>query len=637
MMRSPTLPPPSRRILAVSLADIGDLIQTTPALRLLRQTYPAARIDVLTTRHAAPILSHTDLADRVITFDKFAFDRPASLLNPRRWPDLATLILRLRRGRYDTILIFHQLTTRFGALKYAALAYASAAHIRAGLDNGRGGFLTHRVPDLGFGIKHQAEYWLSVVGAIPLPSLPGEGVGGRVDSPRRTEVGISDADRAFAAAHSPPDALILHPGSGGFSTARRWEAEKFARLADRIHAEDPAHPAIVIVGGKNDGADAVIAHLQSPCTDLTGQTTLNQLAAVIARGSRYIGADSGVMHIAASTGVKVDALFGPSNPGAWRPYSENAVVHRSGSLCSPCSYVGHTVGLRHGCTARTCMKMLQPDDLVSAKVPDPGYPERWRDPALYLLGVPVDALTFDEQIAQIGTWITAFRSDRAAWLPRQICSVNPEYIITAQRDLLLYLILNRCSMTAPDGVGVLWAARQRGFTLPERVTGSDGLPKIADAAARHGWKLFLLGARDGIAVLAANKLRAEHPNLQIVGTYAGSPSADEEDQIAAMVAQSGADILFVAYGGREQEHWIARNLPRLNVAACLGVGGAFDFVAGATERAPVWMRRAGIEWVHRLLRQPWRWRRMLRLPLFVLLILTRGDRPPRAFGWLNRH
>jgi N-acetylglucosaminyldiphosphoundecaprenol N-acetyl-beta-D-mannosaminyltransferase len=141
----------------------------------------------------------------------------------------------------------------------------------------------------------------------------------------------------------------------------------------------------------------------------------------------------------------------------------------------------------------------------------------------------------------------------------------------------------------------------------------------------------LLGAADGVAEKAASVLKQRNPSLQVVGAYAGSPKAADEDTIAEMVAASGADILFVAYGVA-QEHWIARNLPRLNVGVALGVGGAFDFIAGVTQRAPDWMCRAGLEWLHRLIMQPWRLRRMLRLPLFVFEVLRRGQAAPRAFG-----
>jgi N-acetylglucosaminyldiphosphoundecaprenol N-acetyl-beta-D-mannosaminyltransferase len=135
----------------------------------------------------------------------------------------------------------------------------------------------------------------------------------------------------------------------------------------------------------------------------------------------------------------------------------------------------------------------------------------------------------------------------------------------------------------------------------------------------------MLGAAPGIAQKAADVLRARYPGVQIVGVYAGSPAPSDEDALVERVNASGADILFVAYGAPVQDKWIARNLPRLRVKMAMGVGGSFDFVAGIIPRAPLWMRQAGLEWLYRLYLQPWRARRMLRLPRFVWAVLTRGQ------------
>ncbi|MFW5772992.1 MAG: WecB/TagA/CpsF family glycosyltransferase, partial [Phototrophicaceae bacterium] len=113
------------------------------------------------------------------------------------------------------------------------------------------------------------------------------------------------------------------------------------------------------------------------------------------------------------------------------------------------------------------------------------------------------------------------------------------------------------------------------------------------------------------------------------GVYSGSPAPEDEDDIVARVNASDADVLFVAYGAPRQDKWIARNLPRLNVAVAMGVGGSFDFIAGVMPRAPLWMQRAGIEWLYRLMLQPSRIGRMMRLPRFVLAVLRRGSRPPQ--------
>jgi N-acetylglucosaminyldiphosphoundecaprenol N-acetyl-beta-D-mannosaminyltransferase len=170
----------------------------------------------------------------------------------------------------------------------------------------------------------------------------------------------------------------------------------------------------------------------------------------------------------------------------------------------------------------------------------------------------------------------------------------------------------------------LWAADLLKTPLKERVTGSDGTLRIAQEAAERGWKLFFLGAAPGVADEAADTLREQFPELQVVGTYSGSPAPDEEDEIVEIVNDSGADILLVAYGAPQQDKWIARNLPRLNVRMAMGVGGALDFVAGHVPRAPQWMRENRLEWLYRLYKQPWRIRRMLRLPRFVLSVIVRG-------------
>lgn len=423
-----------------------------------------------------------------------------------------------------------------------------------------------------------------------------------------------------------PPRVVIHPGSGGYAPARRWDAASFAAVADALHAERGAQ--IVLVGGPGDGAAAVQAAMQAEALDLSGQTTLPELAALLAGADLFIGADSGVMHLAAAAGAPVVAIFGPSSHTAWAPWAPGgrAAVVRSGVACSPCSYVGHSIGLREGCPARTCMRLVTPAQVLDAaralldgQPPPtvPPLPGPLFDRRVPILGFPVDAITYDEWLALIGEWIR----EPGARAARQVCTINPEFIMIARQDPNFNHILRRAALCVPDGVGLLWAARRGGQPLPQRVTGSDGVPIIAARAAQEGWRLFLLGAAPGIAERAAGILRARCPGLQIAGTYSGSPAPEEEDAIVALVNASGADILLVAYGAPVQDKWIARNLPRLRVALAMGVGGAFDFIAGVVPRAPHWMRRLGLEWLFRLVRQPWRARRMLRLPRFVLAVL----------------
>jgi heptosyltransferase-2 len=661
------------RLLVVQLADIGDLVLSTPALAALRDAHPAAHIALLTTRHAAPIVQHTRLVDEVLTFDKHTFDSPKALLKPANLRQAMQLARRLRDGRYDTTLILHHFSTRLGALKFAALAWSAGSRRVIGLDNGNGFFLTERIPDEGFGARHQAQYWLDVAALTGASSALRPAVVGWRDVDAAwvretlTDAGVTRrvAPTEVAQLQNDSPIIAMHAGSGGYSSARRWDADRFAALADALIEQHSAQ--IVLIGGKGDDSSAVRAAMRHPALDLTEQTTLHQLAALLAQCDLFIGADSGVMHIAAAAGVPVVAIFGPSNAAAWSPWTPNgtSVVVRSAPECSPCSYVGTGVGLRNGCAARTCMHMVGVRDVLKSaqdllksgeyKVQSAEYkvqsakeasgaasiasiiegtkprtqnPEqksenyelRTENSLLVtryssLLGLPVDAVTYDGWLKRIGEWVAT--GERC----HHVCTMNPEFVMIAQQDVNFRNILQRADLRVPDGVGLLWAMRRRGRPLPQRVTGSDGVPIIAQAAARHGWRLFLLGAAEGVADKAAEVLRARNPGLQIVGTYSGSPAPEDEDRLVEMVNASGADILFVAFGAPEQDKWIARNLPRLKPKMAMGVGGTFDFIAGIVPRAPLWMQRLGLEWLFRLYLQPWRIGRMLRLPRFVLAVL----------------
>jgi N-acetylglucosaminyldiphosphoundecaprenol N-acetyl-beta-D-mannosaminyltransferase len=231
-----------------------------------------------------------------------------------------------------------------------------------------------------------------------------------------------------------------------------------------------------------------------------------------------------------------------------------------------------------------------------------------------ILGIRVDDVTYDESLARMEQFIADGR-------PHQVATVNPEFIMTARRDPGFAQILNRADLNLPDGQGLLWAASLLGVSLRERVTGVDTVLRLAQLAAEKGYRLFLLGAGEGIAAAAAEELQRRFPRLKIAGTYAGSPAPEEDDQITARIRRTKPHLLLVAYGAPHQERWISRNMDRAAVPVSIGVGGAFDFISGAAKRAPAWVQRLGLEWLYRLAHQPWRWRRMLALPRFGLLVL----------------
>jgi len=234
---------------------------------------------------------------------------------------------------------------------------------------------------------------------------------------------------------------------------------------------------------------------------------------------------------------------------------------------------------------------------------------------IQILGVPVDAVTEGEAL----DWAArALANGR----PHQVATVNPEFVMRARRDPAFAAVLARADLCLPDGTGLLWAARHAGQPLPARVAGVDFVRALAAEGSRRGWRFFFLGARPGVADAAAAILRGEHPGLEVVGTGTGSPEPAEDAVTVAAVRGARPDVVLVAYGAPAQDLWIARNLVATGARLGIGVGGAFDFIAGRARRAPRWMQDWGLEWLHRLAMEPWRWRRMLALPQFVARVLT---------------
>ncbi|MDP9372787.1 MAG: glycosyl transferase, partial [Chloroflexota bacterium] len=208
--RSPTYP---KRILVVKLADHGDALTITPTLRALRARHPAARIDALTTRAGAAMLDRSPHLDGLLLFDKARFDRVGGAASPRALLAGLRFALDLRRRRYDTLVLLHHLVTGWGTLKYTVLALWSGAATRAGLDNGRGWFLTHRAPDRGWGAVNERRYWLDVATLL--------GASGDDDRP---EFPLTAADRAagralVAAGGANPGGpvVVIHPTVGPYA------------------------------------------------------------------------------------------------------------------------------------------------------------------------------------------------------------------------------------------------------------------------------------------------------------------------------------------------------------------------------------------------------------------------------------
>jgi N-acetylglucosaminyldiphosphoundecaprenol N-acetyl-beta-D-mannosaminyltransferase len=251
-------------------------------------------------------------------------------------------------------------------------------------------------------------------------------------------------------------------------------------------------------------------------------------------------------------------------------------------------------------------------------------PRQQLSATVFILGVRVDRISQARALEWMMEIMAQQRASETRTLCRQVITVNPEFVMAAQHNAAFRQAINAAALVVADGIGVVWAARHLKAPLPERITGVDTLLALAGRCAAAGYRIYLLGAAPGVAAEAAARLCQLAPGLQIAGTYAGSPAPAEEEEIIERIRAARADLLCVAYGAPSQDLWISRNLPRLPAALAIGVGGAYDFISGRQQRAPRLMQRLGVEWLYRLYREPWRWRRMLALPRFVCNVIVKG-------------
>jgi N-acetylglucosaminyldiphosphoundecaprenol N-acetyl-beta-D-mannosaminyltransferase len=232
-----------------------------------------------------------------------------------------------------------------------------------------------------------------------------------------------------------------------------------------------------------------------------------------------------------------------------------------------------------------------------------------------ILGVRIDVVDYEETISKIKSFI----KDGGH---HQLVTVNPEFIVAAQTDPEFKTILNEADLSVPDGIGIKMAGLLMGQNINHRVTGTDLVGKLAAVGEKEGWKFFFLGGTQGRGVAAGKILRVKYSDLQVVGAFEGDGSSSGDLETVAAVRKAGPiDILLVAYGHPKQEKWIKRNLSKTDAKVAIGVGGAFNYLSGRTSRAPSIMRQIGLEWLYRLFREPWRFRRQLALPKFVVLVL----------------
>jgi N-acetylglucosaminyldiphosphoundecaprenol N-acetyl-beta-D-mannosaminyltransferase len=232
----------------------------------------------------------------------------------------------------------------------------------------------------------------------------------------------------------------------------------------------------------------------------------------------------------------------------------------------------------------------------------------------------VDDVTYAEAL-------TILRQAIQARVPHVVTTPNPEIVMLARQDPALQAALNRSALNIPDGIGLLLAARLAGDRLRAHVQGTDLVLMLAAESAARGERWFLLGGYGDVAARAAGVLRAQFPGLEVAGAVPGSPLAKDDAPTRAAILSAGRiDVLLVAYGAPKQEAWLDRNLAALGIPVGIGVGGVFNYLSGTAPRAPAWVRRIHFEWLHRLISQPWRWRRQIALPVFGGLAFAQAVR-----------
>jgi N-acetylglucosaminyldiphosphoundecaprenol N-acetyl-beta-D-mannosaminyltransferase len=255
-----------------------------------------------------------------------------------------------------------------------------------------------------------------------------------------------------------------------------------------------------------------------------------------------------------------------------------------------------------------------------------------------VLGINVSAIDLDRAVEMADRWIAA--ENRG-----YICVTGVHGIMEAQSDSELRHILNNAFINAPDGTPMSWVGRLQGFNKMDRVFGPDLMASLCQISIERNYRHFLYGGESGVAELLKQRLESKFPGLQIVGTYTPpfrNLTDEEEEEVFRQVQELQPHILWVGLSTPKQERFMARYVDRLQVPLMVGVGAAFDYHTGRISDCSDWIKRAGLQWLHRLLQDPGRlWKRYLKNnPAFLwqiaLQILKLKQYPQPANRRINK-
>ncbi|HTK82632.1 MAG TPA: WecB/TagA/CpsF family glycosyltransferase [Bacteroidota bacterium] len=243
-----------------------------------------------------------------------------------------------------------------------------------------------------------------------------------------------------------------------------------------------------------------------------------------------------------------------------------------------------------------------------------------KEGTMYLLGGRVDNTSYETALKRIRRFITHKNGSRTG----EIFFTNVHTMHLARRNPMLRRCIHRADMVLPDGSGLRLAGKLIGTPILENLNGTDFTPKILNEAELNGWTVYLLGAEPHVVELCRDRLSDKYPRLNIVGFHHGQLIQQEDQAIVNDINEKKPNILLVALGSPLQEEWIAHHARMLNVGVCLAVGGLFDFLSGTHKRAPLWIRRSGMEWLYRFFQDPkTKWARVvIEIPSFLMLLLA---------------
>jgi len=243
-----------------------------------------------------------------------------------------------------------------------------------------------------------------------------------------------------------------------------------------------------------------------------------------------------------------------------------------------------------------------------------------------VLGCPIDRLDMDQFVRRLDAYI-------AAGVPRQAVVVNAAKLVKMRHDPELRRCILQADLVGPDGVPVVWASRALGDSLPGRVNGTDLMIRLLELADRKRYRVFFFGATEAVVGQVVRLVGRRYPRLVVAGYRNGYFGKDEEPAIVEQIRRSHADILLVGFGTPAKEKWVNRYLHRMGVSVCHGVGGSFDVMVGKVRRAPMWMRRFGLEWLWRVIQEPGRmWKRYLTTNMVFIGLLILAKLQQLVFG-----